>query len=113
VSSIQATYTPKRFTWSHFKQTLTSILKHRVDHAQEIQGSQTYMSFSEHLTIYMLLTNESQFEAQQSLLDFIVSLRFFERSWLKALHYATLCFGQPDYFIEEFYLHACSLVQTQ
>jgi hypothetical protein len=45
----------KLISWSKFKTIIFSILDHRVEFAEEIDGAvnNTYMSFDEHLIVYM------------------------------------------------------------
>ena len=76
--------------WENFKQLIFEILDHRIQNAEEIDGgiNNTFMSFDEHLLIYLFDKHRARNKVEKELLDFLASLKYYGDSWLRAKFYA-------------------------
>lgn len=72
-------YKPKLIPWVQFKQLIFQIYDHRISNSEEIDGAinNTYMSFDEHLIIYMLEMNKTRVKTEIALIDFLSQLKYF------------------------------------
>lgn len=86
----QSPLKPNLIAWPQFKTMLFKIYDHRLEHAEEIDGSvnTSYMSFDEHLLVVMLEWNQTRTKSEAALVDFLSSLKFYCDSWQRAKVYA-------------------------
>jgi len=91
--------------WPEFKKIIYDIFDHRIEYAAEINGAinTSYMSLDEHLLMYwtgtFLLTpaikpkvemHGTKEDIQLKMIEFLYSLKFYSKRWLRARMYARL-----------------------
>lgn len=75
-----------------FKSTIYDIFDHRLKNAEEIDGgiNNTFMSFDEHLVVFMMQKSTSRMDTEKQLIDFLSSLKYYAEQWQRAKVYAQI-----------------------
>lgn len=69
-----------------FKAMIYEILDHRLRNAEEIDGgvNNTFMSFDEHLIVFMMQRHGTRVQTELQLVDFLSSLKYYAEQWQRA-----------------------------
>lgn len=79
--------------WIQFRRVIYDIYVDRLTNSWEINGSllTTSMSMDEYVCLYFLKVHKLRRIAENKLFEFLVSLRYYNKSWPRASLFALLC----------------------
>ena len=92
-NSLKNNDTGKVMSWAQCKKLVYDIYLDKLSNEWEIQGgiSQNSFGFDEYVILYFLKTHKLRRVAEIKLLEFLVSIRYYLKTWTRASNFSLLC----------------------